>query len=280
MSRDFLQFTIPEQRGVAVLLLLLGASIAARFWPWKNTDTTEIIWVEEEGAEPIQVRSKQQYRNEKRVWNLSQFDINYSKARDLRQLGFPDAFISTWFKRKQDNGFIKSKDQFHALNLLSESDYATVEPYLNFSRYTKTKSIQQVSAKKVIYLDINNADSTELKSLPGIGNKLSKRIVKFRDRLGGFHSTQQLREVYGIDSMLYERIEPLFHVTGHPNRLNINAATVEELQLHPYISYKHAKSIVYYRNQHGVYIDVDALKAIYSMDSTWVEKVKPYIKTD
>src|SRR5690606_33714388 len=46
--------------------------------------------------------------------------------------------------------------------------------------------------------DLNTATAEELKSVNGIGDKLSARIVKFRDRLGGFLVDSQLYDVYGL----------------------------------------------------------------------------------
>lgn len=280
MLRDFFQFSIQEQRGVVVLLILFAVSVTARFWPWVNTDTIEIIRVEEEVPKPQLVPQKHAYTKKKRSWDLSLFDINYAKAKDLRRYGFSDAFITSWFKTKQTNGFIKNKDQFRQLNLLSNAECVIVEPFLDFSRYATVQYSKKAKVKKELYLDLNSVDSFELKALPGIGNKLSKRIVKFRNRLGGFSSIHQLKDVFGIDSSLFDRIKPYCHLSKQLIRININTASVDVFQSHPYINYKQAKSIIAYRNQHGLYSDVDALKAIYSIDTLWLNKIEPYLTVD
>lgn len=56
-------------------------------------------------------------------------------------------------------------------------------------------------------IELNSADTTELKKLRGIGSKLSQRIVKYRTKLGGFSSKEQLRSVYGLSEETYQQIE-------------------------------------------------------------------------
>ncbi len=57
-------------------------------------------------------------------------------------------------------------------------------------------------------IELNSADTTELKKLRGIGSKLSQRIVKYRTKLGGFSSKEQLKAVYGLSEETYEAILP------------------------------------------------------------------------
>jgi competence ComEA-like helix-hairpin-helix protein len=60
--------------------------------------------------------------------------------------------------------------------------------------------------------DLNRATVAELDRLPGIGPVLARRIVEHRERLGAFHSTDELLGVPGIGVRLLERIRP--HVTA------------------------------------------------------------------
>lgn len=127
--------------------------------------------------------------------------------------------------------------------------------------------------------NINNADTTQLKQIRGIGSKLSARIVKYRAGLGGFYSMEQLREVYGlqpevVDSLLKYTFVPK---TNPVKQLSINTATADELKAHPYISSNVARAIVAYREQHGRYEQVDDLRKIKLVTPEIVEKVRPYL---
>ncbi|MCS7085460.1 MAG: helix-hairpin-helix domain-containing protein [Bacteroidia bacterium] len=84
-------------------------------------------------------------------------------------------------------------------------------------------------------LDLNIADEAKLEALPGIGEILSERIVKFRNLLGGFYSVEQLREVYGLRDEHYRKCAPYLTVATPPFRkIRVNSAPVSVLGRHPY----------------------------------------------
>ena len=93
-------------------------------------------------------------------------------------------------------------------------------------------------------VEINTADTTILKKIPGIGSVYAKRIVKYRNLLGGFYSVEQLSEVYGIDAEKYQALSPWF--TADPaliDSLAINQISSKRLSSHPYVNYRQAKTI-------------------------------------
>ncbi len=93
-------------------------------------------------------------------------------------------------------------------------------------------------------VELNSADTTTLKKVPGIGSVFAKRIIKYRDLLGGFYSVEQLGEVYGIDEERYEAMKSWFSVDLSAIRqLFVNQLSAKELASHPYISYKQARII-------------------------------------
>jgi DNA uptake protein ComE-like DNA-binding protein len=130
--------------------------------------------------------------------------------------------------------------------------------------------------------DLNTADTTQLIKVYGIGSKLSRRIVTYRDKLGGFVSRAQLTEVYGLDSAVIRELfkKSFIHENFKPRVININTAPEKELGEHPYIKYKLAKAITTYRFQHGAYNSVDDLKKIVLIDNVKFEKIKPYLSAN
>ncbi len=127
--------------------------------------------------------------------------------------------------------------------------------------------------------DINTADTAQLKQIRGIGAVISERIVKFRNTVGGFHSLEQVKEVYGIKDEVYQELSKyaLMSKGFEVKKVNINTASVEILKTHPYIGYKNAQIIINYRNQHGSYTSADDLLKTKVIDQTQVEKLKPYL---
>ena len=126
--------------------------------------------------------------------------------------------------------------------------------------------------------DINTADSLELLKVYGIGPVLSKRIRNFRNRLGGFVSMEQLREVYGLDSAVVTRIKQQFYVdiTFTPVKINLNTVTKETFN-HPYVHWKESQAILAFRLQHGNFQSIEQLREIEILTEAWIEKIRPYL---
>jgi competence protein ComEA len=278
-------FTLPEQRGVLFLVIILFISLVIRIWPLPdlpNNFTYQYAPCDDLDSSNLISSTDQLVQSVKpQKWKLERFDINYARAKDLRRMGFSKLFISKWFDTKQEIGFIKSAEDFRKLTILSKTEKEAVLPYLDFSRYEKHQNYaSNKRPKAVLFININQADSTELKALPGIGNRLSKRIHKFRNNLGGFYNTEQLMEVYGIDSQLYTKITPLVFTDQNLGQISVNSSAIKRLQSHPYIDYKKAKAIVRYREMHGRFKILEDLLNVYLLDTTWFNNIEPYLTTD
>ena len=115
------------------------------------------------------------------------------------------------------------------------------------------KKVQQPKAKSQKPIDINSADTTELKSLPGIGSFFAKNIVDYRNKLGGFIEKEQLLEVYAFDSTRMSNIENLIIIDSIVLRkVDVNNDDFKTILRHPYIEYEDVKKIVNYRESKGM----------------------------
>ena len=132
----------------------------------------------------------------------------------------------------------------------------------------------------MVSFDINLADTAKLKQIRGVGNVLSARIIKYRNKIGGFVSTKQVSEVYGLKPEVLQRLEESTFVTNGyvPSKINVNEAGEKLLASHPYISYKLASAIVAYRMQHGVFKSLDELQKIHILDGETLNKIAPYLE--
>jgi hypothetical protein len=126
-------------------------------------------------------------------------------------------------------------------------------------------------------LDINLADSTAWVGLKGIGPGFAKRIITYRDRLGGFNAVQQLKEVYGLDSVWVEENKSHFKIgDGVFRTLKINQLAWNEFR-HPYLPYTQVKLFLSYRKQHPTVVSFDALASIRALDMEVWNRLKPYL---
>ncbi|UFH57017.1 helix-hairpin-helix domain-containing protein [Spirosoma sp. KNUC1025] len=142
-----------------------------------------------------------------------------------------------------------------------------------------TRYVNERPAKPVLQpFDINTADTAQLIALRGIGATLAGRIVKFRDALGGFISTDQFRDIYGLDSLALEELQKFGKIWSGVRKIPVNTATVEELDRHPFLSRRQAQVIVSYREQHGAFTSAGSLKPIRILDARTIEKIAPYLE--
>lgn len=89
-------------------------------------------------------------------------------------------------------------------------------------------------------IDLNTADTTLLKRVPGIGSSFARRIVKYRELLGGYYVVEQLQEVYGMDRERYDAIYPYFTVGTAVRPLTL---TIDSISYHPYLSWRHKRTL-------------------------------------
>lgn len=126
-------------------------------------------------------------------------------------------------------------------------------------------------------IDINTADSVTLLKLPGIGPYFAMKILKWRDRLGGFVAHDQLLEVNRLPPETVERIGSMIHFTPDAvKKLDFNSLTWEELANHPYLSAIQARALVSYREKHGLFKSPNDLLKCLVIDSLTCNRLRPY----
>jgi competence ComEA-like helix-hairpin-helix protein len=127
-------------------------------------------------------------------------------------------------------------------------------------------------------VNINLADTAMLDEIRGVGPAFARRIVKYRDRLGGFYQKEQLMEVYGIDSLKFEEMKAQVLIDASAIvKININKADFEALKNHPYLKYKEINAIIQYRKQHGNYNNMDDLKKVLILSPKTLIALAPYL---
>lgn len=129
-----------------------------------------------------------------------------------------------------------------------------------------------------ISVNINKADSTAFQQIRGIGPVFSRRIVRYRELLGGYYCTSQLLEVFGMDSTRYADIQDFIEPdTLLIQRINLNTASFGDLVRHPYIDQPVASAILSLREQHGPFACPADIKSSYLIDESSWERLRPYL---
>ena len=127
-------------------------------------------------------------------------------------------------------------------------------------------------------VELNTADTTILKKVPGIGSTFARRIIKYRELLGGFFTVEQLREVYGLDEERYNAMKSWFSADmSLICPLEIHKISFKELCKHPYINYQQARIIEQLRKQKGKLSGWENLQLLEEFTETDKERLTPYL---
>lgn len=199
-------------------------------------------------------------------------DPNTASKEELLEVGVPEFAANNWVKFVNAGAKIYEKSDLEKIYGLTPESINSINAKMLYpnkpARFKKPT---------LMSFDINEADAFEFSAIPGIGKILSERIVKFRDKLGGFHSPDQLKEVYGIvDSVIENHLEYL-EINTEVKMININSGTIKDLSSHPYCNWRAAEIIVNYRKQHGAFSKPEELNEIRAFEKKWVLKISPYL---
>ena len=209
------------------------------------------------------------------------FDPNVVSVDSLQLLGFP-----AWQARMIDRyraGRPVTFRQPEDLRRIDRLDSALVEELLeliDISPTAATAPRTYASAKPQpapASLDINRADTSQWRSLPGIGSYRAKRIVRFREVLGGFVSPEQVGDTRGLPDSVFQQILPYLRASPVFGKLAINHADRATLAAHPYVSRNLANALVSYRENHGPFRSRADLKAIRILDEKTTNRLLPYL---
>jgi DNA uptake protein ComE-like DNA-binding protein len=150
-------------------------------------------------------------------------------------------------------------------------------PTSNFNGRIFPGYVRKLAQNQHWTLDINMADSVAWVGLKGIGPGFAKRILAYRQRLGGFNAVMQLKEVYGLDSMWVEENKSHLKIgTGVFRTLRVNQLAWNEFR-HPYLPYAQVKLFLTYRKQHPYISSYEELEKIHGLDLSIWTRLKPYL---
>jgi competence ComEA-like helix-hairpin-helix protein len=219
---------------------------------------------------------------------LFKFDPNTLSPEGWKALGLRDKTISTILNYRSKGGRFREAADIKKIWGLFPDEAERLMPYVEIEKsaqsYDHSKAAGAYKAKEppkdLSPISINGSDTAAWIALPGIGGTLSQRIVKFRDKLGGFYSVDQVAETFGLPDSTFRQIKPLLILAGEVKKININNATLEELKNHPYIKHPVANALIEYKVQHGDYKSVEDIKKIMIITEELFAKVSPYLKVE
>ena len=251
----------------------------------KNDNKKNNAYGDYNADDGYQAYSKKAYNNTF-AGTMFYFDPNTLDAAGWQKLGIKDKTIASMQKYISKGGRFKEPDDLRKVWGLRDDEKERLIPYVRIAAVAQPTSTNNYTPyekkpfeKKVIaQVDINAGDSAAFDALPGIGGGYSRRIINFRNRLGGFYKVEQIAETFGLPDSVFQKIKPLLKISGNDvKKLNVNTAKEEELKAHPYIRWQLAKVITEYKKQHGDFKLLQDLKKIMTIDEETYNKISPYL---
>ncbi len=300
MWKNFFYFTKAEKQGILFLIILIVVIVVVGNVPaWLHSED-----VKAEDFEKV----KSEYRNFlntiKEVENnkplpfhkqpqsqivLSPFDPNTTDSVSLRGLGLSGRIAGNILKYRSKGGQFKTPEDFRKIYGLQEEQYQTLKPYIKIvnrnvqpkdtatSLAVRTQKIDTISRvfkySAGTVINLNEADTTELKKIPGIGSGIANKIINYRKKLGGFYSVNQLADIEASKFIDWFMLADSSQIS----KINLNKAGLEKLKAHPYINFYQAKAIVEYRKKRGAIKNLKQLILLEEFTENDFERIGYYV---
>lgn len=282
--KDYLTLSIRERRGLTVLLLILFLQVAVLWYvnslepEFPYPDFEKLI----ELAKPLEANEKQTLFLPAET-AITNFDPNLLQASDWIKFGLSERQSQSIANYLAKGGKFRVKSDLKKIYGMRMEIYSRLESHILLpDSLEKPKHENTRQDPKSKSLDINQADSVQLEKLRGVGFTLASRIIKYRNKLGGFVSIDQLKEVWGLNDTLYRLISTQISVQNRfPLRqVDINLDVPETMSQHPYVGKKLAGLIANYRSQHGPFKSIDEIRNLPLLTDEMFRKLAPYLKAD
>ena len=271
--RNLLYFTRTERRGILLLcvLILLGAG-GTQFYLYLRDEASHPATEERTGQARMQqeyadflasVQEEEQPVQTRHRHPQEPDDFPGKPALTPFRLGLPGWMARNIVRYRERGGRFRRPEDFRKIYGLTDEQYQLLHPYIRIARRdTARAAVRRIYAPQAgrdtlprvdkypagTVVDLNRADTTELMRIPGIGSGIARLIADYRQRLGGFYSLEQLRDI-DLDP---GPLRPWLRIdTTAIRRINLNRADVERLRRHPYFNFYQAKAIVERRRKHG-----------------------------
>lgn len=314
--KDVFALNSSERRGTTLLMaicLLAAGWVVYEQWirpaPAEDLAQLEQAWVPmaasiaEEGGRDQ--RSEGQVDPAPRI--LFHFDPNGLPLEQWLELGLTERQAQAIHRFEAKGGRFRSKKDLARMYVVKPELFDQWEPYIDlpdslvraqrpargqapgterphtWKERAPAPAYTPKPERRVAQVEVNAADSTALEALPGIGPSFARGILRYRDKLGGFHDLGQLAEVYVLRDKpdAVERLRNLLTVDpSRLRRINVNTVEAETLGPHPYAGWKVAKALVAYRKRHGAFKEVGDIRQCVLVTDSIYTRLAPYLTVE
>lgn len=216
------------------------------------------------------------------------FNPNEADSATLCRLGLPGWMARNILRYRTKGGRFRKPADFQKIYGLDKSTFEALLPYIvippetekgtpslflaDTSDSLRPKPLEKFTPGTIV--ELNSADTTTLKRIPGIGSGIARSIVNYRQRLGGFYAIEQLQDI----QLDHQQLRCWFSVdTTGIRRIPVNSASVERLMRHPYINFYQAKALIEHRRKEGMLHNLKPFILLEEFSRKDLERIQHYL---
>ena len=286
MKKSHFKFTKGQRSGIFLLLLIIFIMQSLYYFvDFSSKDVS--VNKDELNAFQNEIDSLRFVEIESQQTKIFPFNPNYITDYKGYTLGMTPDEIDRLLKFREQNKWVNSAKQFQDVTKVSDSLLNSISPYFKFpewvtnpkptSSFKYQNDIPKTFTQKT---DLNTATAKQLQRINGIGEKLSDRIIKFRNKFeGGFIDDVQLQDVYGISPEVLQRLLNEFAVKTprQIKKIGLNTASIEQLVTVQHIDYEIAYEILDQRTLREGFKSLDELTKVKNFPVDKIEIIKLYL---
>ena len=227
-------------------------------------------------------------KKNKKTFKYYPFNPNFITDYKGYMLGLTTVELDRIFDFRRQDKWMHTKEDFKKVSGVSDSLLERLAPLFRFPKWETKKFIDaskkvqrhsRIKLTKQHKKDLNLATAEELQQNLTIPDFIVHRIIKYRDKIGGFRGMLQLQDVYGLYTTQIENIckKYTLKISKLPNKLNINKATVKELMQVPYFDFETALEIHDFIEKSGKINSFEELINIEGFPRYKIERIALYL---
>jgi competence protein ComEA len=207
------------------------------------------------------------------------FDPNQYLFQDWLKLGLSEKQVNVVMKFTSRG--IYSNEDLKKIFVIPEELFNRIKDstyYPQKETFSKIERELNQDRPTAILVNLNNSPMEEFTKINGIGPFYAKQIIRYGEQLGGYHSKEQLLEVWKMNLETYEKLKDyVFVQSDNIKKIRLNSTNINELNNHPYLTWNQANSIIKMREQLGSFNSVNDIKESVLIDEETFEKLLPYL---
>lgn len=304
---DFFYFRKEDRRVIVLLAIVavfcVGVMLVVNAFHSKDKPTIPATSTEHLTSDTIysqegQTASEDTFSAETSV-RIAPFDPNTIDSATLVSYGVQAWKVKNFIHYRNAGKVFRSTDDMLDTYGWTKDDLKALRPYIRIGKafqkkehvtapYEKEQRSSEETAKRDslrsymsnkfkehTLVDINTADTTLLKRIPGIGSHFARSIVRYREKLGGYHQTEQLTEIHDFPT---ETLDWFTVSTPLLKKIDINKADFKQMASHPYIGYDNTKRIKNYQRLYGNIKSIDQLETLQFFSKDELQRLLPYLE--